>query len=172
MLSETLALLEREREALLAAVDRVAAADRQRRPAPDRWSVAENLEHLALVERAVATLIATRGRDAVPPATEAPASAASEHVATLRVRDRPIDAPANLRPTGTLSAAEALTALAASRGALFEAARTADPIALEQRTYHHAVLGRLVLRDWLGFIAHHEARHAVQIVEIGAALRT
>jgi hypothetical protein len=30
----------------------------------------------------------------------------------------------------------------------------------------HAVVGRLVLRDWIAFVAHHEARHADQIDEI------
>ena len=44
-------------------------------------------------------------------------------------------------------------------------------MALEHRTYHHAVIGRLTLRDWLAFVAHHEARHAAQIDEIAAAFQ-
>jgi hypothetical protein len=36
---------------------------------------------------------------------------------------------------------------------------------------HHAVIGRLTLRDWLAFVAHHEARHAAQIDEIAAAFQ-
>jgi uncharacterized damage-inducible protein DinB len=168
---DTTDLLKTERLALLAAVDRVAQADRDRRPAPGQWSVAEILEHLVRVEQAVAALIATRGREPLPPAVEPPVPDASERVAGLRVRERRIDAPGALRPSGAVSADEALAALAASRRTLLDAARAADPAALEHRTYYHAVLGRLTLRDWLAFIAHHEARHAAQITEVAAALR-
>lgn len=168
---DTTTLLEAERRALLAAVDRVAPPDRDRRPAPGQWSVAEILEHLARVEQAVAALVATRGREPLPAAVEPPVPEASERVAGLRARGRRIDAPDALRPSGTVSAVDAMAALAASRQALLAAARDADPVALEQRTYHHAVLGRLTLRDWLAFVAHHEARHAAQIDEVAAALR-
>jgi hypothetical protein len=72
-----------------------------------------------------------------------------------------------LRPSGTLTCEAAIAALAESRAALLDAARAADPVALEQRTYHHAVLGRITLIDWLAFVAHHEARHAAQIDEVG-----
>ena len=33
------------------------------------------------------------------------------------------------------------------------------------------MIGRLTLRDWLAFVAHHEARHAAQIDEIAAAFQ-
>jgi uncharacterized damage-inducible protein DinB len=169
MHQEVMALLDRERHALLAAVDGVSEAHRERRPASDRWSVAEILEHLATVEQAVAKLIAIRGREPLPPDMEPPVPLASERLAELRVRDRRIDAPDTLRPAGTLTAAAAAGALDASRAALLAAARAADPVALERRTYHHAVIGRITLRDWLVFVAHHEARHAAQIAEIAAA---
>lgn len=168
---ETLALLDADRRGLLAAVNRLSDADRDRRPAEGRWSVAEILEHLASVEHSVAKLIAIRGREPVPPNQAPPAPMASERLTGLRARDRRIDVPDALRPTGTMSASAAIAALAASRTALLDAARAADPVALEHRTYHHAVLGRLTLRDWLAFVAHHEARHAAQIDEIAAAFQ-
>ena len=66
---------------------------------------------------------------------------------------------------------EAIALLETERRGLLDAARAADPVALEHRTDYHAVLGRLTLRDWLAFVAHHEARHAAQIDEVAAALR-
>jgi hypothetical protein len=171
MLLDTIALLQQERDALLAAVQRVAPADRGRRPAPDRWSVAEILEHLVKVERSVAMLVATRGREPLPPTMEPPVPDAAARVAGLRGRERKVDVPDAMRPSGAVSADEALEALAASRRALLDAAAAAEPAALEHRTYHHAILGRLTLRDWLAFVAHHEARHAAQIDEVAAALR-
>jgi len=168
---DTLALLDADRRGLLAAVERLSEADRERRPAEGQWSAAEILEHLASVENSVAQLIAVRGREPVPANQEPPAPRAAERLAQLRVRGKRIDVPDAVRPTGTMTAAAAVAALAASRAALLEAARLADPVALEQRTYHHAVVGRLTLRDWLAFVAHHEARHAAQIDEIATAFQ-
>jgi uncharacterized damage-inducible protein DinB len=171
MNAETLALLDSDRRGLLASVERVSEADRERRPADGCWSAAEILEHLASVEHAVAKLIATRGREPVPPDQEPAVPMAAERMAQIRVRGRRIDVPDALRPKGTMTAAAAIEALGVSRAALLDAARAADPVALEQRTYMHREIGRLTLRDWLAFVAHHEARHAAQIVEIAAAFQ-
>ena len=165
---ETLALLDADRRGLLAAAQRLSEADRERRPAEGGWSVAEILEHLASVEQSVAKLIAIRGREPVPPGQAPPVAMASERLAGLRVRTRRIEVPDAMRPSGTMTAAAAIEALAVSRAALLDAASAADPVALAQRTYHHRELGRLTLRDWLAFVAHHEARHAAQIDEIAA----
>jgi hypothetical protein len=164
------ALLDADRSELLAAVNRVPEADRDRRPSENEWSVAEVLEHLASVEQSVAKLIASRGREPVPPDQPAAIPDAAERMARLRVRERRIEVPENLRPSGTMTTAQAIEALARSRAALLEAANAADPVALATRTYHHREIGRLALVDWLGFIAHHEARHAAQIDEIAASL--
>ena len=171
MQPETLALLDSDRRGLLASVERLSEADRERRPADDRWSASEILEHLASVEQSVAKLIAIRGREPVPPDQAPPVAMAAERMAQIRVRDRRIDVPDALRPKGTMTAAAAIEALTVSRAALLDAARAADPVALEHRTYQHRELGRLTLRDWLAFVAHHEARHAAQIDEIAAAFK-
>jgi hypothetical protein len=52
-LAEVLRHLEDARIDLRASVDSVPRADRERKPAPDRWSVAEVIEHLAIVENRV-----------------------------------------------------------------------------------------------------------------------
>lgn len=48
------------REALHEAMDAIPAALRNQRPAANRWSVAEVLEHLSLVEGRVATVLGDR----------------------------------------------------------------------------------------------------------------
>jgi hypothetical protein len=167
---QAFALLDADRRALLAAVNRVPEGDRDRRPSENQWSVAEVLEHLASVEQSVAKLIAIRGREPVPPDQPAAIADADQRLARMRVRGRRIEVPDTLRPSGTMTTAQAIEALAQSRAALLEAANAADPVALATRTYHHREVGRLALVDWLAFIAHHEARHAAQIDEIAASL--
>jgi len=167
---ETLALLDDDRRALLASVDRIREGDRSTRPSDGRWSVADILEHLAGVEASVAKRIAIRGREPVPANQPRRAPDADARLVRLRARERRIQVPDTLRPTGGMSAAEAIAALGQSREALLSAGNAADPDALMRRTYHHRELGRLTLQDWLAFVAHHGARHTAQIEEIAAAL--
>ena len=50
-LTEVLSRLDGARAALRGALDAIPAPLQRQRPAPDRWSAAEVLEHLTLVER-------------------------------------------------------------------------------------------------------------------------
>ena len=166
----TLALLDAEREGLLAAVERVPADLRDRRPAAMRWSIAEVLEHLATVERGIARLIVTMGRQPPPPDAAAPVVLDAPRIATLRNRGERLEAPEWVRPSGSVAAADSLAALTAARAALRQALLDADPTVLERSTHTHPLLGPLCLRDWAQFVAHHEARHTAQVLEISEAL--
>src|SRR5438067_13748634 len=59
-IQELFAYLSVRRESLSEAVDAVPPPLRERRPADDRWSVAEVLEHLALVEARFAKVLGDR----------------------------------------------------------------------------------------------------------------
>src|ERR1700704_4740255 len=59
-LQELFAYLSVKRNALREAVDAVPEGQRNQPPEPDRWSVAEVLEHLALVEARFKTFISDR----------------------------------------------------------------------------------------------------------------
>jgi hypothetical protein len=167
---DTLTLLDSERAALLANVQRIAEQDRARRPAPDRWSAAEVLEHLAVVERGIAKLLTVRGRETPTPDAVPAAGLSDDRIAALRGRDKRIEAPERVRPTGTVDFAGALHALEETRASLRKALVDADPKSLDGCTHTHPVLGTLTLRDWANFVAHHEARHAAQVAEIADSL--
>jgi uncharacterized damage-inducible protein DinB len=167
---DMLRLLDEERQALLADIERVPVARREERPSPTTWSVAEVLEHLAHVERGIAKLIAIRGREQPPAEQPAAAPLDDARIARLRGREARIEAPERVRPSGTMSASEALGALEDARAKLRDAVIAADSRSLDACTHAHAVLGVLTLRDWVRFVAHHEARHAAQVAEIARAL--
>jgi hypothetical protein len=173
--SSTVALLAAERAALAAAVARVPAELQSRTPAPGHWSVVDVLEHLTRVETGIARLFLKRGRPGESgPLPEGKSLAGlrltPERIAHLRDRTHRIEAPERVRPSGTADPAAAWQALEAARGELLRAFAAADPDALDHAVHDHAVLGPLVLRDWFAFVAHHEARHCAQVVEIGDAL--
>jgi uncharacterized damage-inducible protein DinB len=170
MTADLFQLLELDRRALVAAVEQVPSDKRDQRPGPDIWSVAEILEHLGTVERSVTKLLVVRGQQ--PPsesqAVAEPLEAAQ--IDRLRGRSARIEAPERVRPRGTVTAADALATLSATRAALCEAVSAAHPAALAGCTHPHPVLGTITLIDWIRFVAHHEARHAGQVREIAGAL--
>lgn len=145
---------------------------RHRRPAENRWSIAEILEHLGLVEERVLRLFEAR----VTPdrLREVGAEQTTESVLpTLDVnplldRSHPLTAPDGTHPQGGMSAAQAWSDLNRRRETLRALILAADGRALGSITAEHARLGTLNMYQWLLFLAAHEARHLSQIRETGA----
>ena len=158
-----------------ASVGSVPPALRSRRPAAERWSVAEVLEHLALVEQLFTTRLATPNDAArraglaaetgdcvpVPPAI----------AAAMANRAAPRSAPQAVKPTGRMDSADALAALRDAHAAFRRMLRDADGLALSTVTYEHPYFGTLNVYQWAELMAGHERRHADQIREIGEQLR-
>ena len=175
-LAELTALLADHRAALLAVVDTVPAAARERRPptAADAWSVAEVLDHLAKVEGGTARLLArriARARESGVGADEGEDSVRDRmdrfDVAGGKVRRT---APELVAPQAGVAAADALAALAASREALLATIRDADGVDLTQVYATHGAFGELDGYQWLLFVGQHEARHTRQIAAVRDAL--
>jgi hypothetical protein len=169
-LTEVLALMDASRDAVRAAVESVPAALRARRPAPDRWSVADNLEHLALVE----TRFAASVREAIDKARAAGAVGENAPRVPLvdavrtRISDRSErrEAPPGASPTGELDAAAAWAAFEAARNDFRAAVASADGLALGTATADHRRWGPLTVYQWVEVLAGHETRHAAQIREL------
>lgn len=135
-------------------------------PAPDRWSAAQLVEHLAIVEGNVVTLIGKLLTRAEESGEVAPAPEPFEPVNVdefIEVsRTAKYEAPERIRPTG-LPLADALARLRDSRAALHglrPRIERADGRALR---FPHPAWGPLDLYQWLLFIGAHEERHRAQI---------
>lgn len=169
-LSEVAQYVADQRRALLAAADPLPGPLWTVRPAGDRWSVADVLEHLHRVERGSAKLIALRvaqAREAGHP-RETETGSVMESLAHARLTDRsrPIAAPERVAPEGGWSREAVLAALAESRAVLDAAVAAADGLALGTLRHEHPRLGDIDLYQWLLFIGQHEARHVAQVAEI------
>jgi DinB superfamily len=161
--------LDSQRAILRAAFDAVPAGARDRPPAPDRWSPAEIVEHLALVEQRVGSALAARIASARAEGLGVDASNEPvlptldlERVASRRTR---VKAPETSHPSG-LDAETAWAALERAGTAVRETLRSADGLALGTITHPHPFFGSLSLYEWFALIGSHEARHAAQIREI------
>ena len=171
--SEILARLSAERDALVERLAKIPVALQNERPSPERWSIAEVLEHLVRIETGITKLFMLKGQAPPPDDVPAPAPEASSTPALgRRIRDRSqkIEAPERVRPAGTLSAESALAQLQAARAGLLSAFTSADAVALDRVTHPHPVFGPLTLRSWMALTSDHEARHAAQIGEIADQL--
>jgi transposase len=174
-IEELLAYLTSAAVHLKDAVDAVPREMRDVKPGPDRWSVAEVLEHLSLVEAGIAKLIAKRGADARAAGLEAETETRTVlyTLDSARVLDRrdPMTAPDRVKPLGQLDADAAWAALVKAQAEVREAVIGVDGLALGKITYPHRILGPLDLYQWITFTATHEMRHIAQIREIAAGLR-
>ena len=172
-IEEILCCLDGEMNALRATVDRVPEALHQQRPAPDRWSVAEVLEHLGAVEATILKacirqLAAARERGL---GAETDTSSVLHTLSLERVaaRDTRITAPETLRPKG-MTASAAWVEIETVRGRFKEFIVSSDGLALGDVVFPHPVLGPFNLYQWFLFAAGHHARHAAQIREIAEQL--
>src|SRR3954471_3981294 len=113
---ELLRHLDANRVVLRAAVDDVPRSLREARPAPDRWSVAEVLEHLTRVEEQLTRLLTSKLSEAnaagtlVPDADTSAVVDPKAHQVVLD-RGRRITAGDRVLPRGQLDSTAALAAL-------------------------------------------------------------
>ena len=167
--------LDENRAVLRAAVDGVPRNLRETRPAPDRWSVAEVLEHLTRVETGLTRFLAKRLADADASSAFLPDAETSSVVATvdnelLVDRRNKITAGQHVVPTGEMSSDAGWTALEASRNDLKALVSSYEGRDISSVMLPHPVLGPINAFQWFVFIGTHEARHAAQITEVGQSL--
>lgn len=165
---ELLDHLTRQRDVLRAALDATAPASRSVRPAPDRWSIAEVLEHLAIVERQVTALL-RRGVQKAEATGRLPDDPDTAPVlptidgALLLDRERRVAAGPQVQPKGAVAAEATWQVLAEQRRELLELLAQVDGKRTDAVQAPHPVLGALTFQQWIAFLGYHEARHAAQI---------
>jgi hypothetical protein len=169
-LAELMEYVDAQRAGLLAAVAAVPASQRERRPEPEIWSVAEILEHLQVVELGIARLISRKLEKARAAGLGAETETSSlvgslDHLPLLQ-REAFMPAPDFVKPSGAVTSSVALGALEQSRQALRDAVATGDGLALGNVSAPHALLGPLTLYQWVLFVGQHERRHALQVQDI------
>lgn len=173
-ITELVDYLRSSRDRLGVAIAAVPEDRRAERPAVDRWSANEIVEHLALVERSVSKVfvrwLAEARAAGIPPEGETSPLLEKMRMDHVVARTRRIEAPERVAPTKNTPVAESLAVIDESRATLIAAAESADGLALGSIVHPHQALGPLTLYEWLGFAAAHMERHAAQIDEVRATL--
>jgi len=159
--------LETGRDALTAAVARLAEDVAAKSPAPGRWSVLECVEHLCLVEDYLFAQIAASTPSEMPVGSRFRENNILKRGAD---RTRTLEAPEVARPTGRFpTLAEALKTFVSSRDRTIAYVQSLqeDP---RMRIAHHPLIGDVNCYETLLIMAIHPQRHAPQILEIRDAL--
>jgi hypothetical protein len=164
---ELLEYLDKQRSVLKSAFESVPPELRERPPAPERWSAANVIEHLAIVEARISGLLSKRieeARTGLAPETSTGPILPTIDYQRVYDRSQRVKAPETAIPTG-LDAGAAWTALE-NAGSMLRGILTAnDGLALSLVTHPHARFGDLSVYQWMAFLGAHEVRHAEQIRE-------
>lgn len=163
--------LLQDHAALRAAVDAVPEAQRTMKPAPERWSVVEILEHIAIVNSRVAAMIVTLAPSAPLLAASAMASPTDIDREAFRDRTNKLTAPDTILPQGRFDAVGAWKLLERSWDDVDAALVAASGKDLTKISRPHPVLGPLDGYQWLWAVGAHEERHTAQIVELSETLK-
>jgi hypothetical protein len=140
------------------------------KPAPDRWSVAEVSEHIAISESTILALV--QGKIMASPA--APEKRADDKLTDQQIltmipdRSHKAQAPEFLKPTNRWATREELVAaFEKSRGATIDYVRNTNDD-LRDHFGPHPALGTLDAYQWILLISAHSERHTKQIEEVKA----
>jgi hypothetical protein len=171
---EVLAYLDAQHAALADAVAAVPAELRGRRPAPDRWSIAEILHHVAIVNgRAndfLEAQVASAREAGLGEERETSPVISTFDPSPILDRSRRRTASEQSQPRAGIDVGEAQEALARTQRALRDLLVGWDGLALSELILPNPVFGPLNVYQWVLFVAGHEGRHAAQMRELAAEL--
>ncbi len=162
--------LQATHDAFLQSISGLSEKQWKFKPAPDRWSVAEVAEHIAVSESAILELVQKQVMVS-PAAPEKRAEVQGKDEQVLKMvpdRSHKAQAPEFLKPTNRWATQAELTkAFEDSRKATMDYVKTTNDD-LRDHFGPHPVLGPLDGYQWILLISAHSERHTKQIEEVKA----
>lgn len=138
----------------------------EHRPEGEKWSVAEIVEHLAMVEdgmsRICAKLIgkAEKSGDASDGTISITSTFEERGVAIAKIK---VEAPEMVRPTGERSISESQATMAEANARLEQIRPLFGQFDGNKHRFPHPFFGDLSAIEWLVLVGQHKARHIAQI---------
>jgi hypothetical protein len=167
--TELLQYIDDQTAELRAAFESVPRERRAMRPAPDRWSPAEVVHHIVIVERRIAPLLRSLVEQARAIGPERDESSVIAIIKPERFveRTRRIQTGDAAKPRDT-NVATVWSEFDDARRDLRSAIVSGDGLALGEVSAPHPAVGALTGYGWIAFVGAHAARHAAQIREDSA----
>ncbi|MGA2979102.1 MAG: DinB family protein [Terriglobales bacterium] len=162
--------LQATRDAFLKSIAGLSEKQWRFKPGPDRWSVAEVSEHIAISESSLLGLVQKQIMASPADPTKRAEVAGKDETILKMVPDRShkVQAPEFLKPTNRWATQAELTkAFEDSRKATMDYVRTTNDD-LRDHFGPHPMLGPLDAYQWILLISAHSERHTKQIEEVKA----
>ena len=153
------------RARLFGAVEELTDEQSGFRPSPEKWTVAEIVEHLSITERRLARMLGMLvGQLEAGAAREEGSAFAPVSVAEYveRAGREKYTAPEEIRPTGA-PLPDSLARLRDSRATILDLRPRVERVDGTRAQFPHPAWGPLDLYQWLAFVGLHEQRHLSQI---------
>jgi hypothetical protein len=148
--------------------------DRARRPAPERWSVAEILEHVGGVEERITQMLTQRvtaaRTDGLGPERNTQPVAPTVPLDRILDREAKLVASERSLPHLGLDWATARDTLRTSRASLRALVQKSDGVSHSEPVIEQPIFGPHDVPHWELFLGGHQPRHAAQLRVTGAAL--
>jgi len=135
-------------------------------PADGGWSVANTVEHIAIVERGIMGICVKLLSKAEAEGRQSDGSAnlSSSFIAKAKeMKDEKFNAPDRVQPTCKQSLRESVEVLDSTRKSLNELRKKFETVEGTDFTFPHPAFGEMTAHDWLFLIGAHEVRHTNQI---------
>jgi uncharacterized damage-inducible protein DinB len=161
--------LRETRQKFLASIDGLSDAQWTFKAGPDRWSIAETAEHIAVSESTILQLIAEKIMNAPAPPAGAERTPDRKVIDMITDRSQKAQAPEFLQPTTRYAGRDALVkdfSAAREKTIAFVSKPDAD---LRGHAAPHPVIKNLDAYQWVLLLAAHSARHTAQIEEVKTA---
>jgi hypothetical protein len=162
-------MIDKTHENFLSSVSDLTEEQENYRPAPDRWTIAENAEHVSIVTNGILRLTFKLLKQAEADPRPAKADLA---LLSLTMDDEGSlkpgkwAAPNAVQPQGGVRLSDAIEKNRQSINDLFALRSRLEAVDLSDRLWEHPMLGPLTLYQWLLLLGEHEERHRLQIEEI------
>jgi hypothetical protein len=142
------------------------------RPAPDRWTIAENAEHISIVNSGFLRLTYKLLKQAE--AAPKPAIADLELLPVTMTDEGELkpgkwSAPEMVLPQGGVRIADAVAKNRSVIDEIFNLRSRLESVDLSGQSWKHPALGQLNLYQWLLLLGEHEERHRLQIEAVKAS---
>ncbi|KRG14733.1 hypothetical protein ACA30_09775 [Virgibacillus soli] len=152
---------DKAREELFSEVNGLSDEDINKKPSEDQWSIKQIIEHLILMEGAVAQMVTDQLKNGEI------VNADPKPIESSINRDVKVTAPDFATPSNDFATLDELKIkLTTTHQGLMGIEKNADEKELEMKGFAHPVFGQMSLKQWIPFVGYHERRHILQIKEV------
>ena len=135
-------------------------------PADEKWSIAQIVEHIAIVQEGMAKISAKLLSEAQKANKQSDGAARlSENFQTkaAEAKKLKLEAPERVRPTGNQTVEDSLRKMDENQKMLKDLRPLFETVECSDFKFPHPFMGDLTAHEWLMLVGGHEARHQRQI---------